>query len=155
LKTDLEHRVTERTQELSQVNQKLRDASQAKSQFLANMSHELRTPLNAIIGYSEMLTEVCVDNQMNDLLIDLEKIRFAGKHLLRLINDILDLSKIEAGKMELHLESIQLRSMIQDVISTVRPMVEKNSNTLDVHVDNAPMEIQSDVTRLQQILLNL
>src|SRR4029453_11277889 len=97
------------------------DADRAKSQFLANMSHELRTPLNAIIGYSEMLQEEAEDLGQDDFTPDLQKINAAGKHLLTLLNDILDLSKIEAGKMDLYLEVFDLVTMLRDVETTIQP----------------------------------
>ena len=104
-------------------------ASRAKSTFLANMSHELRTPLNAIIGYSEMLHEEAGDSGNDRIAPDLQKIHAAGKHLLGLINDILDLSKIEAGKMDLYLETFDIPGMIHGVVDTIRVLVEKNQNT--------------------------
>jgi len=130
-------------------------ANAAKSSFLANMSHELRTPLNAILGYSEMLREEAEDLGQDDFVPDLKKIHSAGKHLLGLINDVLDLSKIEAGKMELYLEPVEVRQLADDVASTVLPLVDKNGNTLEVI---CPPEVQfsnTDVTKLRQVLLNL
>lgn len=123
--------------------------------FLANMSHELRTPLNAILGYSEMLHEDAVERHLDEFSSDLEKINAAGKHLLALINDILDLSKIEAGKMELFLETFEIHRMIDDVASTLQPMVEKNLNTL--HIEMAPDlgTMRADQTKVRQGLLNL
>jgi signal transduction histidine kinase len=130
-------------------------ADQAKSQFLANMSHELRTPLNAIIGYSEMLQEEAADTGQEDFIPDLVKIHSSAKHLLALINDILDLSKIEAGKMDLFLETFDLAVVIKEVATTVHPLVEKNGNTLALScaADLGPM--QADVTRVRQCLFNL
>jgi signal transduction histidine kinase len=130
-------------------------ADQAKSRFLANMSHELRTPLNAIIGYSELLQELAEDDGKDDYLADLKKIHFAGKHLLTLINDILDLSKIEAGKMDLHLEEFDLAELVRDVANTVAPLVQKNSNTLDLQLCDGLGAVRSDSTRLRQCLFNL
>ena len=130
-------------------------ADQAKSQFLANMSHELRTPLNAIIGYSEMLQEEAADSGQEGSIPDLLKIHSSAKHLLALINDILDLSKIEAGKMELFLETFDLTNLIKEVATMVQPLVEKNGNALVVQcADNLGM-VHADVTRVRQCLFNL
>ncbi|MBC8107939.1 MAG: response regulator [Anaerolineae bacterium] len=130
-------------------------ANRAKSLFLANMSHELRTPLNAIIGYSEMLAEDAKADGQAQLVDDLKKITQAGKHLLSLINDILDLSKVEAGKMRLHLESFSVPLMIEDVVSTIGPMVRQNSNALKVDVPEDVGSITADLTKLRQVLFNL
>ena len=130
-------------------------ANEAKSSFLANMSHELRTPLNAIIGYSEMLVEDAADSGHEDLVPDLEKIRTAGKHLLGLINSVLDLSKIEAGKMALFVETFAIGSLIDEVIVTARPLVEKKGNKLILNKDPYVGELKGDVTKLKQVLLNL
>lgn len=130
-------------------------ASRTKSQFLANMSHELRTPLNAIIGYSEMLAEEAEEEKQEDALSDLQKIHRAGKQLLSLINDILDLSKIEAGKMELYLETFDVGEMAQDVVTTIRPLVEKNANRLEVRCPADIGAMTADVTKVRQNLFNL
>jgi signal transduction histidine kinase/CheY-like chemotaxis protein len=130
-------------------------ANQAKSQFLANMSHELRTPLNAIIGYSEMLREDAEDTGQDSFVPDLDKINSAGKHLLGLINDILDLSKIEAGKMDLYLETFDIPNAIQEIAYTIRPLIEKNGNTLLVHCPAEIGSMHADATKLRQNLLNL
>ena len=129
--------------------------NQAKSQFLANMSHELRTPLNAIIGYSEMLQEDVVEVDRDEFVPDLQKIHSAGHHLLSLINDILDLSKIEAGKTELFLERFELPELLDEVAATARPLVRNNGNRLDVEVANGVGAMTADVTKVRQILLNL
>jgi hypothetical protein len=131
------------------------EANRAKSIFLANMSHELRTPLNAIIGYSEMLEEET--NELGNVAVvqDLQRIQSAGKHLLALINDILDLSKIEAGKMALHVETFDVGQMLEEIASTVRPAVAKNTNTLEVNVAKNVSEMHADLTKVRQILLNL
>ena len=132
-----------------------KEANLAKSQFLANMSHELRTPLNAIIGYSEILEEEAVENEQEDMANDVRKIHAAARHLLALINDILDLSKIEAGRMELNLETFDLTNLIEDVVSTILPLAEKNGNTLSVKVPKPAGFMRADLIRLRQVLLNL
>ena len=130
-------------------------ANQSKSQFLANMSHELRTPLNAIIGYSEMLQEEAEDEGATHFIPDLKKIHGAGKHLLGLINDILDLSKIEAGKMETYLETFSIQDAIKDVNATIQPLINKNHNHLQINIDAEAGEMRSDLTKVRQILFNL
>ncbi len=129
-------------------------ANQAKSTFLANMSHELRTPMNAIIGYSEMLMEEAEEVQ-DDFVPDLQKIHAAGKHLLGLINDILDLSKIEAGKMDLYLETFEVKAMVDEVVATVQPLLQKNSNTLRLNLDTHLGSMRADLTKIRQNLFNL
>ena len=133
----------------------LEEASQHKSQFLANMSHELRTPLNAIIGYSEMLQEEAEDIDADAFLPDLQRINAPGKHLLGLINDILDLSKIEAGRMDLFLETFEIGPMIRDVQAIVQPLVEKNGNTLVVACPDDLGPMHADQTKVRQTLFNL
>jgi PAS domain S-box-containing protein len=142
-------------EELFRAKEAAESANFAKSQFLANMSHELRTPLNAIIGYGEMLQEDVVDLGCEDIVPDLEKICGAGKHLLNLINDILDLSKIEAGKMTLYLEAFDIASLASEVAATVLPMMKRGQNSLTI--DCAPNlgTLYADHTKVRQSLLNL
>jgi DNA-binding response OmpR family regulator len=154
-KNDLEIRVKERTAELAKTMMEAEKANQSKSQFLANMSHELRTPMNAIIGYSEMLIEEAADLGQDDFIPDLNKIHGAGKHLLSLINDILDLSKIEAGRMELYLENFSIKDLIKETVSTISPLIEKNRNTLKVDVPEELGIMHADVTKVRQSLFNL
>jgi signal transduction histidine kinase len=141
--------------ELRGLYQQIEAASRHKSDFLASMSHELRTPLNAIIGYSEMLMEEAEDRDRKAFVPDLEKIRASGKHLLALINDILDLSKIEAGKVELSPETFDITLLIEEVASTVRPLAEKNSNSLEIKCQENLGAIYADITKVRQVLFNL
>ena len=141
--------------ELQKAKESAEAASRSKSTFLANMSHELRTPLNAIIGYAEMLQEEAEDAGLDTYVADLKKVHGAGKHLLGLINDILDLSKIEAGKMDLFLETFDVREMIDGVVSTIAPLVEKNGNTLAVEVPEGIGTMHGDLTKVRQALFNL
>ncbi|MDQ6656255.1 MAG: ATP-binding protein, partial [Verrucomicrobiota bacterium] len=151
--------VTERRraeEQVAKAKEAAETANKTKSLFLANMSHELRTPLNAILGYSEMLQEEAADRQLEDEFgSDLKKINGAGKHLLALINDILDLSKIEAGKMELFLESFEICELITEIASTIRPLVEKNANTLNIECSAALGVMQADQIKVRQGLFNL
>jgi signal transduction histidine kinase/DNA-binding response OmpR family regulator len=141
--------------EIQDKSRQLEQASQHKSQFLANMSHELRTPLNAIIGYSEILQEDAVDLGQDNLVADLKKIESAGRHLLGLINDILDLSKIEAGKMDIYLEDVEIVPLLEEVRSIIVPMAEKNANVLEYRLADNLGSMHTDRTKLKQSLLNL
>jgi GAF domain-containing protein/CheY-like chemotaxis protein len=141
--------------EIQDKSRQLEAASQHKSQFLANMSHELRTPLNAIIGVTEMLQEDARDFKRTDEIEPLDRVLRAARHLLALINDILDLSKIEAGRMDLHLESFPLAPHIEDVVKTIEPLAAKNGNRIIVDCPAALGTIHADQTRFRQALLNL
>ena len=130
-------------------------ANETKSEFLANMSHELRTPLNAIIGYAQILQEDMEDAGQTQSLPDLKRIETAGKHLLGLINDILDLSKIEAGRMEVYLESVDIPRLLDDLQSLARPLASQRGNQMEVIVPPGPLTVRTDYTKLKQCLLNL
>jgi signal transduction histidine kinase/CheY-like chemotaxis protein len=150
--------ITERKQAelaIRKAKEDAESASKVKSAFLANMSHELRTPLNAIIGYSELLAEDAGDRGDSASLADLEKIGAAGRHLLGLINEILDLSKIEAGKMEIYIEKVALQAAVAEVKALVAPQIEKNGNTLVIDCPDDIGALRTDVTKLKQCLINL
>jgi signal transduction histidine kinase len=149
-------RVSKRTKELEYQKELAEAASKAKSQFLANVSHELRTPLNAIIGLSQLLQEDATDLGVEeDFTADLEIINASGRHLLELINDILDLSKIEAGKMNLYPETFEVLPLIKNLVSTIKPTVEKNGSSLEIDSDGELGTMYQDQTRVRQVLLNL
>ena len=173
---DLESRILKRTQDLREANQKLKEeafarekaqealewaknkaeeANVAKTQFLANMSHELRTPLNAILGYSEILQEDLLDSGQNEYCEDLKSIRQAGNHLLALIDDILDVSRIETGKVNLIQEQFPLSDLIRNVLRTVRPLILKNNNNVYIGEYNTEFNLDTDKNKLHQILQNL
>jgi signal transduction histidine kinase/DNA-binding response OmpR family regulator len=159
---EMEKEVAARTADLVALNaevtaskERAEYASRAKTEFLANMSHELRTPLNAIIGYSELLEEEMLDRGKEEAIPDLKKINAAGQHLLRLINDILDLSKIEAGKTQLFLESFDIRSMVEEVLNTIQPSFTERKNTLSIHCAADLGFMHGDVVKVRQILFNL
>ena len=141
--------------ELEDKGREIEVANRHKSEFLANMSHELRTPLNAIIGYSEMLEEDAAELDGGRLVPDLEKINAAGKHLLELINAVLDLSKIEAGKMELYLEDFDVPRLVQDIAAVIKPLAEKKHNRLEVVCDPEAGAMHADLTKVRQALFNL
>ena len=141
--------------ELKEAKVAAESANATKSQFLATMSHELRTPLNAIIGYTEMMQEEAEDNGHDEYVPDLKKVHSSAKHLLALINDVLDLSKIEAGKMDLYLESVDVKPLLDDVVSVVAPLVDKKANVLKIVQDPDLGAIHADITKVRQSLFNL
>jgi len=162
LYSGLEQKVAERTEELSGALKELAvtrdealEASKTKSLFLANMSHELRTPLNAIIGYSEMLEEEAEDFGYGDIVPDLQKIQKAGTHLLALINDILDISKIEAGKIDIYTEDFSFEVLLDEITTTIYPLVQEKNNELVVDSPAPIGTVHSDVTKMRQVVFNL
>ncbi|MEZ2233008.1 ATP-binding protein [Microcoleus sp.] len=148
-------RVSGHTKELEQAKEVAVAANTAKSQFLANMTHELRTPLHAIIGYSQLLLEEARDGGYKEFVPDLDKIEKAGAHLLSLVNDILDLSKIEAGGMKLEIEEFDIASLVEKVASTAQPLVGKNGNVLEIECDRTAGIVQADLGKLRQVLMHL
>ncbi|MEM9483653.1 MAG: ATP-binding protein [Cyanobacteria bacterium P01_F01_bin.116] len=152
---ELEMRVQERTFELEDAKDAAEAATRTKSAFLANMSHELRTPLNSIIGYSEMLEEDVELLGEEGLVTDLHKIQGSGRHLLNLIDSVLELSKIEAGRMELHLESVNISALVKDVLAIIRPAVENKSNCIVLNNLSILDVLETDLDKLRQCLLNL
>jgi signal transduction histidine kinase len=155
LNRTLEDRIRQRTAEIEAVNVELREATRHKSQFLANMSHELRTPLNAIIGFSEVLLDPSLnvtDEERTQFLTDILN---SGKHLLNLINEVLDLAKIEAGRMELQVESVLLQETLDSVQSIMRPLATKKGIDFQVISDNGIGPMPLDAARIKQVLLNL
>jgi signal transduction histidine kinase len=136
-------------------NDELQAADRARSMFVATVTHELRTPLNAIIGYSEMLKEDAAATGLTSFVDDLDKIRAAGRHQLALVNDLLDMSKIEAGRMELEAEPYRVASIVEDTLQTVGPLAERNGNRIEVRVGPSVGEAVGDATRMRQSLFNL
>ena len=131
------------------------EATEAKSALLANMSHEFRTPINAMIGYTEMLQEQAEDLDQKEFIPDLTKVQVAGKHLLELVNDVLDLSRIEAGRMDLYLETFSISELVDDVAAVIHPLLEENANTLKVDCPERVGYMRADKTKMRQALLNL
>ncbi|TNE84553.1 MAG: response regulator [Deltaproteobacteria bacterium] len=150
-----EDELAKMNEELTNARDQALDASRAKSAFLANMSHELRTPLNAILGYSEMLVEEVEEMDRPDMIADLERVQGAGRHLLQLINGILDLSKIEAGRMELYVESFSVPRLVEEVVQTIQPLASQGNNTVKVQLDGSVTHMRSDMTKVRQALFNL
>jgi adenylate cyclase len=140
---------------LAVARDEAQEANQAKSRFLATMSHELRTPLNAILGIGDMMREEAEDAGQADLLEPLARINRAGRHLLQLVNDVLDLSKIEAGRLEVHLEEVALRGFVADIETTARPLAARNANRLVCECPDDIGSLSADPMRLRQIMLNL
>jgi signal transduction histidine kinase len=152
---NLEQKVEARTHELTVANQQLDEASRHKSQFLASMSHEFRTPLNAIIGFSEVLLDASLEVSEEKRARFLTHIFNSGKHLLGLINEILDLSKVEAGRLELEIESAAISDVLEAAESTMKPLAVKKSIGLRIESDGRIPRIPMDTARIRQVVLNL
>ncbi len=152
------HEITQRKQSeaaLEKAKEAAIAANKAKSAFLANMSHELRTPLSVIIGYSDMLLEEAQASGNRDSVTDLEQIKTAGTHLLSLINDLLEISKLEAGQMQFHIENIPISLLVNDVVKKMKPALEANGNILKLELDCPTESITSDPSKLRQVLMML
>ncbi|MGB5534658.1 MAG: response regulator [Thiogranum sp.] len=155
LNRDLDRKVMERTASLQRATEVAKQANNAKSEFLANMSHELRTPMNAILGYSEMLIEEAEDVGQDGFIPDLQKVNQAGNHLLALINDVLDLAKIESGRMEAFGEDLDVGSLIDQVVGTTQPLMGNNNNQFTIERGEQLGTAHQDITKLRQSLLNM
>ena len=152
---ELEELVADRTRRLLREKQRTEEANRVKSQFLANVTHDLRTPLNAILGYADLLTEQAAERGLVDFAEDLGRIRRAAEHQLTLVNDVLDLAKVEAGRLDVASEPVDLSRFLPDLLATVAPMVRRNGSTLEAEGFDAAGVVRTDPTRLRQILLNL
>ena len=151
----LEERVVERTAQLAVATQRAQEANRAKSAFLANMSHELRTPLNAIVGYTEIVEEDLVTGDTTNSAADLSRVRSSAAHLLTLINEVLDLSRIEAGRLELSLTDLNLRTVLREALDTVLPAAAKHNTRCVLKIEHDVPLVHADETRLRQCALNL
>ncbi len=153
--TNLEQKIRERTKELFFAKEKAESAAQAKSEFLANMSHELRTPLNAILGFCEILIEDATELKQEGVVSDLEKIHTSGIDLLALINDILDLSKIEVKKIDINISSFEMKNLVNSVKTTLEPYAKINRNNIQINLPKKSIVVSSDELKIRQILFNL
>jgi signal transduction histidine kinase len=151
----LEQRVAERTHELEQARDLAEAATRAKSRFLANMSHELRTPLSVIMGYTELLQETAQESGYDQMIPKLKRIRSSGTHLLTIINNLLDITKIEAGKMEVYLETFDIPTLINDVGAMLQPVIQKKANTLEISCAPDLGSMHADLTKMRQMLFNI
>ena len=145
----------QRVDEMRVAKEAAEAANEARSRFLANVSHELRTPLNAVIGYSEMLKEEAVEAGLDAQVHDLSRITTAGRHVLQIVNDLLDISKIDAGRMTCDIEHVDLAPVIDEVMASVKPMAEARGNHLQSTVASGAVRLRTDAIKLRQILLNL
>ena len=152
---NLERRVAQRTEQLAIATRRAQAANKAKSMFLANMSHELRTPLNAVIGYAEIVEEDLESGETERSAEDLGKIRHSAGHLLTLINEVLDLSRIEAGKLELNLRELSVEAFLREAVDTVRPLAARNNTHCRIEIGEGVTSVHADETRMRQCVLNL